>query len=149
MGPGDEAGGEDGARGVILFDGFCRLCSGSVRFVFRRDPEGRFRFAALDSEVGRRLLARCGVVPETTDSVVLVEPGRCSLRSTAALRICRGLRFPWPLLSLLLLIPPPLRDALYDFVARRRLRWFGRLDQCFLPDAELSRRFLDDEEDGR
>lgn len=133
---------------VVLFDGGCNLCHGSVRFVARRDPRGRFRFAALQSEVARRLLERVGApadLPAAVDSLVLVQDGRWHVRSDAALRIAARLRAPWPLLSALRIVPRPLRDAAYAFVARRRLRWFGRREACLLPAGDLRGRFLDPE----
>jgi predicted DCC family thiol-disulfide oxidoreductase YuxK len=126
---------------VILFDGLCNLCTWSVQFVIRRDPGGVFRFAALGSEIGLELLGRSapGVV---ADSVVLIEDGRAHTRSTAALGIARRLRWPWPVLYALIIIPRPLRDALYAWIARNRYRWFGRRESCMVPTPELRERFL-------
>ena len=129
---------------MILFDGPCNLCGGFVRFVIRRDPAGRFRFAALDSPAALRVLAQAGAGDVRADSIVLVEGGRAFLRSTAALRIARGLRFPWRLAYVLVLIPRPLRDSLYDLVARYRYRWFGRRSHCMVPTPRLRERFLSD-----
>lgn len=130
------------AQPLILFDGECNLCSGAVQFVIRRDPRARFRFAALQSEVGRQLLAQQGIgaMPE---SVVLLVDGRLRMRSAAALGIARRLRWPWPLCAVFWLVPRPLRDWCYDFVARRRFRWFGRRESCWLPTPELRARFVD------
>lgn len=131
------------AAPVLLFDGVCNLCSGSVAFVIRRDPAARFRFAPLQSPAADALLASLGVARAgLPDSFVLVEDGCVHLRSTAALRVARGLRFPWPLLGVLLVVPRFLRDPVYDFVARHRYRWFGRRDACMVPTAELQARFL-------
>jgi len=127
---------------VILFDGSCGLCTRAVRFVLRHDPRGRFRFAALQSDTGRRLLEEAGRLPPDTDSVMLIEPGRLFIRSTAALRIARGLSGPWPLWYILIVVPRPLRDAVYRFVARRRTRWFGRPAYCPVPAPEWKERFL-------
>ena len=132
------------AGAVILFDGVCNLCSGAVRFVARRDPAGRFRFASLQSAAAARLLDGRGA--QLPDSIVLLQHGRVHTRSSAALRIARGLRFPWPLLAAFLLVPRPVRDWVYDLVARRRYRWFGKSDACMVPDAELRARFLADGE---
>jgi predicted DCC family thiol-disulfide oxidoreductase YuxK len=111
--------------------------------VIRRDPAGRFQFAALQSDAARRLLL---AAPQPLpDSLVLVENGRMFMRSTAALRVLRGLRFPWPLASVLLVVPRPLRDWVYDLVARNRYRWFGKRDACMVPTPELQARFLSDE----
>ncbi len=130
-------------RPIVLFDGVCNLCHGAVRFVIARDPVARFRFASLQSEAGIALLRRHGLPIETVDTLVLVEGDRAFTRSAAALRIARGLRFPWNLLPGLVVVPRPLRDRVYDFVAGRRFRWFGRLDACPAPRPELRERFLD------
>lgn len=128
---------------VILFDGVCNLCNGAVVFILERDPRARFRFAALQSEPATALLASMGVDRHALpDSMVLIERGQVYVRSRAALRIARGLRFPWSLLSVFLLLPPRLGDALYDVVARNRYRWFGKRDACMVPTPELEKRFL-------
>ena len=125
---------------VILFDGVCNLCNGFVQFVIARDPAARFRFAALQSASARRLLDGLGAVP---DSVVLVDGGHVYTRSSAALRIARRLPFPWSLARALIVVPRPLRDWLYDRVARHRYRWFGRKDVCMMPTPDLRARFLE------
>jgi predicted DCC family thiol-disulfide oxidoreductase YuxK len=128
---------------VLLFDGVCNLCNAGVAFIVRRDPRGRFRFAPLQSEVARRLLQAAGVdADDVPDSMIVVEEGRVYDRSAAALRIARALRWPWPALSALWLVPRPVRDWLYRLIARNRYRWFGRRDQCMTPTPELEARFL-------
>jgi len=125
---------------VILFDGVCNLCNGFVQFVIARDPGGRFQFGPLQSEAAQRLLA--SAPPSPGDSVVLIEDGRAFTRSTAALRILRRLTFPWPFAYAAILIPRPIRDAVYDVVAGNRYRWFGRRDRCMVPTPEVRKRFL-------
>lgn len=128
---------------VVLFDGVCNLCDAAVLFIIDRDPDARFRFAALQSGAAARLLAGLPR-PEGGDpeSVFLLEDGKLYDRSTAALRIARRLRWPWKLAYALVAVPRPLRDAAYRFVARRRYRWFGRRDACRVPTPELRARFL-------
>src|SRR6266550_905019 len=125
---------------VILFDGVCNLCNGFVRFVIARDPAARFRFAALQSDSARRLLARLDGLGGNPDSVVLVDRGRVYTRSSAALRIARGLPFPWSLARALIVVPRPLRDWVYDRVARHRYRWFGRKDVGMMPTPDSRAR---------
>jgi predicted DCC family thiol-disulfide oxidoreductase YuxK len=129
---------------LVLFDGVCNLCNGSVQFIIDRDPRGYFTFAALQSEAAAPALSRCGRDPEMLDSIVLVEEGRCFTRSTAALRIARRLSGLWPAFYLGIVIPRVLRDMLYDLIARHRYRWFGRTESCRIPTPELRARFLDD-----
>ena len=126
----------------MLFDGVCNLCNASVRFIIDRDPRARFHFAALGSEAARSLLAAAGASGPLPDSIALVENGKVYTRSLAALRIARRLRFPWPVLWALVAVPRPVRDALYDWIARNRYRWFGRREECLLPTPELRARFL-------
>lgn len=141
---------EDGSA-VLLFDGYCNLCAGAVRFVLPRDCRGRLRFASLQSDVGRTLLRRVGRTAFEAsggangdpESLVLIEKGRAYERSTAALRVAARLCRGWPLLGVFLLVPRPLRDFVYRWVARNRYRWFGRRDACYVPDADVSDRFLD------
>ncbi len=133
---------------TILFDGVCNLCNGFVQFVIARDPEARFRFAALQSDAARRLVEGIGLAGPLPDSIILVDDGRAYVKSTAALRIARGLRAPWPLAYGLMAVPRWLRDEVYDLVARRRYRWFGRRDACMVPTSgaagPLSRTKLTD-----
>jgi predicted DCC family thiol-disulfide oxidoreductase YuxK len=132
-----------GDASVVLFDGVCNLCNASVSFIIDRDPAGRFRFAALQSEAGRELLERHGrPVTATPESVVLVEAGRVYEQSTAALRIARRLKGGWKLLYAFALVPRPLRDLVYRWIARNRYRSFGREEACRRPTPELERRFL-------
>jgi predicted DCC family thiol-disulfide oxidoreductase YuxK len=133
---------------VVLFDGVCNLCNSSVLFIIKRDRRGRFRFAALQSDAGASLLASsapagpAGPALPLPDSIVLVEDGCVLTQSTAALRIARRLRFPWPLLYALAIVPRPIRDLIYAWIARNRYRWFGRRDRCMVPTPELRARFL-------
>lgn len=127
---------------IILFDGVCNLCNRAVDFVIARDPRGIFRFASLQSEAAKPLLARCGMAADSLESIVLVEDDACHVRSAAALRIARRLTWPWPALYALVVLPRPLRDAVYDWFARHRYRVFGRRQACRLPTPDLAARFL-------
>jgi predicted DCC family thiol-disulfide oxidoreductase YuxK len=129
----------EGDRPVILFDGVCNLCTGSVRFVIERDARKRFRFASLQSPVAERLLGR----RDDLESMVLVQDGEIYRKSTAALRIARRLDGLWPALAIFLVVPRFLRDAVYDWIGRRRYRLFGKRDVCWTPQPELADRFLD------
>jgi predicted DCC family thiol-disulfide oxidoreductase YuxK len=128
---------------VILFDGVCNVCSGSVRFILPRDRRARFRFASLQSDAAARLLTACGRPPGSLDSLVLIEDGRCYERSDAVLQIARRLPFPWKLAGGLRIIPRPVRDGLYRSFAARRYRWFGKKDACDLPPPGWRGRFLE------
>ena len=127
---------------LVLFDGVCNFCSDSVRFLIPRDPEGKLRFAPLQSEAGRAVQERFGLDPDDLDTMLLVDEDRVYQKSEAALRITRKLSGAWPWLSVLLWVPRPLRDWCYDRFAERRYRWFGKSDACLVPTPELRERFL-------
>lgn len=127
---------------VVLFDGVCNLCDRSVQFILDRDSKQRFRFAALQSDKGQELLRNHGQSTGELNSIVLVEGGRCFVRSTAALRIARRLRWPWPMLYAAIVVPAPVRDWIYNWVAANRYRWFGKAESCRIPTPELRNRFL-------
>jgi predicted DCC family thiol-disulfide oxidoreductase YuxK len=133
---------ETSGHPVMLFDGTCNLCSGSVQFFIKRDPEARLRFASLQSVVGERFLDELGIDRGVLDSVIVVEEGRWFKESDAVLRLAQIIGGPWRALGVFRLIPRPLRDRLYRLVARNRYRWFGRKEVCWLPTPELQKRFL-------
>jgi predicted DCC family thiol-disulfide oxidoreductase YuxK len=128
---------------VVLFDGFCNLCSGSVQFIIKRDPQSKFRFASLQSDFGRQQVARFGFDPTQVDSIVLIEGDRVYRQSDAALRIAKQLSGIWPVLYAGIILPRFLRDAIYNWIARNRYRFFGKKDACWIPTPELKSRFLD------
>jgi len=134
---------DEGRHALVLYDGVCNVCSGSVRFILPRDRKGLFRFASLQSFTAARLLTACGHAPGTLDSLVLIDEGRCYERSEAALRIAGRLPFPWKLAAALRIIPRPLRDAFYNWFAARRYRWFGKKEVCDLPPPGWQERFLE------
>ena len=128
---------------IVLFDGVCNLCSAAVRFIVERDPEARFKFASLQSDVGVRLLAEHSIArTDEPETMLLVEDGVVYDRSTAALRVARRLSGLWKLAWAFIVVPRPLRDAAYRFVAKRRYRWFGKQESCMVPTPELRERFL-------
>ncbi len=133
----------DRAGPILLFDGVCNLCTGTVRFVIDRDARKRFRFASLQSPVAEQILGPAAPAGDWLESMVLVEGGRIYRKSSAALLTARRLDGFWPLLSLLLVVPRPIRDAAYDWVGRRRYRMFGKRDACWIPNDDLADRFLD------
>ena len=134
---------DTGGGPILLFDGVCNLCTGTVRFVVRRDASKRFRFASLQSPAAQRLLGSTAPAGDRLDSMVLVEGARIYRKSTAALLTVRQLDGLWPLLAVLLAVPRPIRDAAYDWIGHRRYRLFGKRDACWTPNGDLANRFLD------
>ena len=132
---------------VIVFDGVCVLCNGWVRFLLRHDRAQRYRFAAMQGEVGRRLLAQHGLDPDDPVSFLLIEHDRgpvprVSTDTIAIRRVLVGLGGIWRLAWLSALVPGIVRDPLYRLLARHRYRWFGRHASCAVPDPAQARRFL-------
>lgn len=129
-------------RPVVVFDGVCVLCNGWVRFLLRHDRQQRYRFAAMQTESGRVLLARHGLDPDDPASFLLVENGQAWKDTDAIVRVVASLGGLWRMVHALRVLPPPLRDRLYRVVARNRYRWFGRHDACLLPPTGHEGRFL-------
>ena len=133
-----------GKEKIILFDGVCNLCNGAINFVIERDPNRIFRYASLQSEIGKKLLAERGINPEITDSIVLIDPGIAYYtKSTAALEIAKHLSGGFAILKIFLWLPQSFRDLIYDFIAKNRYKWFGEKEQCMIPTPELRSLFLD------
>ena len=127
---------------LVLFDGVCNLCSAAVQFVIEHDPEGKIMFASLQSERGQAILQHLGMQTEVFDTFVFIENGQVYTRSTAALKEVRYFSGLWKYLYALIIVPKPIRDFVYNIVARNRYRWFGKKNACWLPTPELKMRFL-------
>ena len=128
---------------LIVFDGICRLCTGFVRFVIRWDRAALFQFLPAQSPRGEALYARLGLKSGDWDSNLLMLDGRVYTELDAFIEIARRFGGWWRLMRILYAIPRPLRDWLYNRLARNRYRWFGKRDVCYLPTPELAPRFLD------
>jgi predicted DCC family thiol-disulfide oxidoreductase YuxK len=126
---------------IILFDGVCNLCNHIVQFVIKRDKHAYFKFASLQSETGQTLLEKFKVDPET-DSIVLIEQDECYMKSSAALRVSKKLAGVWKAFFIFIIVPPVIRDKVYDLIARNRYKWFGKRDSCMLPSPEMKKRFI-------
>lgn len=128
---------------MVLFDGFCNLCSGTVRFAIARDRKKILRFAPLQSAAGQRLLKEHGRASGEIQSIVFIQNGKVYTRSGAALRFFGRLGGPWTLLPIFLVVPAFIRDAVYDRIARNRYRWYGKKEACWVPAPDLKSRFLE------
>ncbi len=128
---------------IILFDGVCNLCNSSVRYVIERDKKDIFRFASLQSEIGQKILKHIGIDPQYSDSIILYEPGEAyHYKSSAAIEIAKYLGGFFSITSIFKIIPSFLRNPIYDYVAKNRYKWYGKLDECPLPNPELQGKFL-------
>ena len=113
-----------------------------VRFLLRHDRAGRYRFAAMQTAAGRRLLTENGLDADDPVSFLLLEGDAARTDSDAIIAVLTGLGGPWRLAGLARLVPAALRDPAYRWLARNRYRWFGRSDACLVPDSSLRDRFL-------
>ena len=127
--------------GVILFDGTCAFCEGSVRFIASRD-DGFFKFGASQNPEGQAMLAQYGTSRDAAKSLVLIEDGQVYLRSTAVLRIARHMRAPWKYAAMFLWVPVPIRDAIYRVIASIRHRIAGESNACEIPPPEIRARLI-------
>ncbi len=134
----------DKGKKIVLFDGVCNLCNGFIQFIIQRDKGDTFRYAALQSEIGQKLILERGIDPQKMDSVLLIEPGIAYfIKSDAALQIGQSLKGYRTLSKLLYLIPSNLRNIVYDYVGRNRYKWYGKKTECMVPTPELKAKFLE------
>lgn len=130
------------AHPIIVFDGHCVLCSRWAQFIMRRDRQKRLRLLAAQSPLGEALYRHFGLKSEDYDTNLLIDGGRVRTRSDGTLAMFALLWWPWKIMSAFRLIPRPLRDWVYNIIARNRLNWFGRRDICFVPSPETQGWFL-------
>ncbi|MCT4622115.1 MAG: DCC1-like thiol-disulfide oxidoreductase family protein [Schleiferiaceae bacterium] len=127
---------------VLLFDGVCNLCVGSVQFFLKHDKRGELKFASLQSAYGEQQKEKYNI-PANVDSLIFIHKGKAYHYSSAALRGAANMGGLWPLVKVLLVIPPFVRNGIYKWIAKNRYRWFGKKESCWLPTPELNARFLD------
>ena len=129
---------------TLYFDGVCNLCNSLVAFVIRHNAAKNIRFVSLQSDLGKRTLHEAGLDAQKLTTILFRDQNRLSVKSSAVLGLLKHLDKPWSYGSILMIIPRPIRDWVYSFVAARRYRWFGRRDSCIVPTPELQSRFLSD-----
>ena len=127
---------------IILFDGVCNFCNGSVNFVIAHDAKNYFKFAPLQSDVAQSLLEKHNIDKAETDSVILIEDETAFTHSTAALRIARKLDGAWSWFYVFVIIPKFVRDFCYKLFAKYRYKLFGKKDVCMMPTAEIKEKFI-------
>lgn len=129
---------------VVLFDGLCNLCSGSVQFIIRHDKKKMFRFASLQSPFGQEVLTQFGLSSNEINSFILLENNRIYTKSTGALRVAKKLNGLYKLLYAFIIVPPFIRNAVYNYIAKNRYKWLGKKDACWIPTRELRAMFWDE-----
>ena len=129
---------------IILFDGVCNLCNDAVIFIIKHDKNDQFRFASLQSEIGRKLMEERGIDPNYLDSIILIEPGVAWYeKSDAALEISSDLSGIYQSLKIFKFLPRGFRNSVYKGIANNRYKWFGKKESCMIPTPELKAKFLD------
>ena len=127
---------------VVLFDGVCNLCNGSVIFIIKRDAQSKLKFASLQSDYGATQLKKYNLPASSLNSVLLVKEDRLFQKSNAALEIAAMLDGIWPSLYIFKLIPRVMRDFIYEWIAKNRYKWFGKKAACMIPTPEMKSRFI-------
>lgn len=128
---------------LILFDGVCNLCNNSIQYIIKRDHDNVFKFAPLQSEIAKQLVNDYKLNTDDIDSILLYIPGKGVYKqSTAALKIASKLSFPTKLLPIFFIIPPFIRNAVYNYIAKNRYKWYGKQEQCMIPTPELKEKFI-------
>ncbi|MCB0478046.1 MAG: thiol-disulfide oxidoreductase DCC family protein [Crocinitomicaceae bacterium] len=127
---------------IILFDGVCNLCNGSVQFVLMRDHQEQFKFASLQSDFGQRVLKDHGLDQNDFNSFIYLRNGELIQKSSAALEIAKDLKNMWQLLYVFILVPKPIRDFVYSFIAQNRYKLFGQKESCMIPEKPVQHRFI-------
>ncbi|GAA4807643.1 thiol-disulfide oxidoreductase DCC family protein [Litoribaculum gwangyangense] len=129
---------------LILFDGVCNLCNSSVQYVIKHDKKDVFLFAALQSDIGKQLIDAYNIDTKKTDSILLYTPEQgLDYKSTAALKIAYHLGFPNHVLCVFFIVPPFIRNRVYDYIAKNRYKWYGKKEACMIPTPELKSKFLE------
>lgn len=127
---------------ILLFDGVCNLCNNSVQLVIKNDPKNIFRFAPLQNTEVIKFLDKHTTNFNGIDSIILITPKKIYTKSSAALTVAKQLKGLYPLLYIFYIIPKPIRDLVYDFIAKNRYKWFGKQESCMIPTPELKNKFL-------
>lgn len=127
---------------IIIFDGYCALCTGWAAFVLRHDKQRRYRLLTAQSELGQSLYVHYGLNPEDYETNILIEDGAAWFKAEGSIRMAVGLGWPWRAAALFRVFPTRFSDWMYDRIARNRLRWFGKREACYLPAPADADRFL-------
>lgn len=128
---------------ILLFDGTCNLCSGIVHYIIKKDTGGKFKFAALQSNTGQSFLKQFGLPADNFNSIVYINGDKYFLKSSAVLHVLKNLAGAWKLAYLFIILPPPLRDFIYNIIAEKRYKWFGKQNSCMMPTEDIKQRLLE------
>ena len=127
---------------IILFDGVCNLCNGLVQFIIKIDKKEVFKFSSLQSDFGQKILLENNLDTKDLNSFIFLDQGKLYQKSTPALKMYKSIGSFWQLLYILIIVPRPIRDWIYSFIANNRYKWFGKQESCWIPTPELKSRFI-------
>ena len=128
---------------VLFFDGVCNLCNRSIQTIIKKDSHQKFKFASIQSDAAKEILLQSDNYNSDIDSIILLNKNHLYYKSSAILRVCKILGGVYYFLLIFWLVPKPIRDWVYDFIAKNRYRWFGKQESCMIPSVEMKGLFLD------
>lgn len=129
---------------IILFDGVCNLCDTAVQFIIKHDKKDIFRFVALQSDLGQKIIKYIGIDSQKVDSIILYQPGIAYYyKSEAALEIAKSLGGIYYFGILFSILPTSFNNCIYDYIAKNRYKWYGKKQSCMIPTKELQAKFLE------
>ncbi len=129
---------------IILFDGVCNLCDLAVQFIIKHDTKDIFRFVALQSDLGQKIIKHLGIDTQKTDSIILYQPGFAYYyKSEASFEIAKKLGGLFYLISLFSVLPTSFNNTIYDYIAKNRYKWYGKKESCIILTKELKTKFLE------
>lgn len=127
---------------ILLFDGECNLCNGTVQFVIERDKKAKVKFASLQSDAGQKIMSENKIPNEYIDSIIFFKNNQIYYKSTAALKLFKHLDGIWSWFYIFIILPRFFRDFVYDFIAKNRIKWFGKAETCWIMTADYKKRFV-------
>jgi predicted DCC family thiol-disulfide oxidoreductase YuxK len=129
---------------IILFDGVCNLCDSAVQRIIKHDAKDVFRFVALQSDLGQKIIKHLGIDTQKTDSIILYQPGFAYYyKSEAVLEIAKDLSGLFYFVTLFSILPTSINNHIYDYIAKNRYKWYGKKETCLIPTKELQAKFLE------
>ncbi len=127
---------------IVLFDGVCNYCNDKINFIIKNDNQDVFRFVALQSETGQKIIKHLGI-DSSLDSIILYEPRYAYfIKSEAVFRIIKYLSSSVRLLLVFNFVPTSIKNIFYDIIARNRYNWYGKKESCMMPTEDVKRKFI-------
>ena len=129
-------------KGLLIFDGYCILCSWSVRFILKRDKKDYFRYVALQSEYAKQIISSYNLPVDFDKSIVLISENKIWLKSDAVLQVVSRLNGIWPIFGIFRIIPKPIRASIYMLISKYRYKLFGKRNDCYIPEKKDMQKYI-------